>query len=555
MSGSPAALVAVAPAPAVPAGPEAARWIDLFPWIDDICQGQFTGPRAAEWATQLVRWQAERPTDGSGPARLERVAVLSDIAMELMPDWPLGRLVPGLPGTASLDHMGMTVRARNALFRARYKTAADLALVTARQLMDLTTVGRDTVASAVRALIGAAALAPPGTGVLPPAWEADALSDLRALFAWYARRGLLDRRLLADPVPEDSPPGIRAAWQRLMSLTAVPAVPVAVIASQADSRAADDEPDLAERAEQAIAALSPRRAQVATLSLFADGPPTHDETAAVLGLTRGRIGQLLVSTRSDLVADLDRDGLFTTVTGQVRKRIGIAVPRIELLESFPLLAREIPAAGQPFSRVLSRLGGGFEECGGWFTCPALEEARAATRAMAAERADAHGVIRLSDLGPLGRLPEWLADCGLVIHGGCVFTKTGSAGDWAAALLSACGTPLTDREIHATLRGLSLRSVQNALGQDPRVCRSDMNTYALAEWGMPAYDGIKALIRDELARNGGQLPLDDLVKRITGRCKASPRSVAIYARRPPFQARGGIVSLAPESQPSPAAPPT
>jgi hypothetical protein len=50
---------------------------------------------------------------------------------------------------------------------------------------------------------------------------------------------------------------------------------------------------------------------------------------------------------------------------------------------------------------------------------------------------------------------------------------------------------------------------------------------------PPSNGIKALIRDELARNGGQLPLDDLVKRITGRCKATPRSVAIYARQAPF----------------------
>jgi hypothetical protein len=340
-----------------------------------------------------------------------------------------------------------------------------------------------------------------------------------------------------------------------MSLTAVPAVPVVVIASQADARAADDEPDLAERAAQAIAELSPRRAQVAALSLFADGPPIHDETAAVMGLTRGRIGQLLVATREDLVAVLDRDGLFTTVTGEVRKRIGIALPLSELLESFPLLAREIPAAGQPFWRVLSRLGGGFEEDGGWFTCSAPGEARGATRAMAAERADAHGVVPLSALGPLGRFREWLADCGLVIHGGCVFTKAGSVGDWAAALLSACGTPLTDREIHATLPSRSLRTVQNALAQDPRLSRSDMNTYALAEWGMPAYDGIKALIREELARNGGQLPLDDLIKRITGRCRAAPCSVDIYARKAPFQVRGGIVSLAPGSGPSPAAPPT
>jgi hypothetical protein len=132
----------------------------------------------------------------------------------------------------------------------------------------------------------------------------------------------------------------------------------------------------------------------------------------------------------------------------------------------------------------------------------------------------------------------------VIHEDWIFTKTGGIGDWAAALLSAHGTPLTDREIHATLPGHSLRSVQNALCQDPRVRRSDMNTYALAEWKMPAYHGIKALIHDELTRNGGQLPLDDLVKRVTGRCKAAPRSVATLARQAPFQARDGTVSLAP-----------
>jgi hypothetical protein len=339
-----------------------------------------------------------------------------------------------------------------------------------------------------------------------------------------------------------------------MSLTAAPAVPVAVIVSQADAQAADDEPDLAERAEQAIAALSPRQAQAATLSLFADGPPPPDETAAVLGLSRARIRQLRMAARDNLVAHLDRDELLTTITSQIRKRIGIALPLSELLGAFPLLASEIPAAGQPLWRVLSRLDGGFEADGGWCACPALGEARAATRAMATERADAHGVVPLSDLGPLGRFPEWLADCGLVIHDGWVFTKTGGIGDWAAALLSACGTPLTDREIHATQPGRSLRSVQQALCQDPRVYRSDVNTYALAEWGLPAYGGIKALIRDELARNGGQLPLDDLVKRITGRCKATPRSVAALARQPPLRARAGIVSLVPESGPSPAAPP-
>ncbi len=194
--------------------------------------------------------------------------------------------------------------------------------------------------------------------------------------------------------------------------------------------------------------------------------------------------------------------------------------------------------------MLSRLGGGFEADGTWCACPAIEEAREATRSMAANRAGAHGTVSLSDLGPLGRHPEWLAGCGLVIHGDWIFTKTGGIGDWAAALLSAHGTPLTDREIHATLPGQTLRSVQNALCQDPRVRRSDMNTYVLAEWEMPAYHGIKDMIHDELTRNGGQLPLDDLVRSVTGRCKAAPRSVATLARQAPFRAQGGIVSLAP-----------
>jgi hypothetical protein len=531
MDGSPAAPVAEVPAPAASAGPEAPRWIDAFPWIDDICQGRVIGPLVADRAGQLAKWRAERPAEGPAAARLERVTVLAGIAMEFMPDWPLGRLVPGLPGTVSVHHMGMNTRARNALFRASYETAADLALATIEELMDLSTVGPETVAVAVRGLFGAAALAPPAAGVLPPAWEAEAIDDLRALAGWYARKGLLDQPLLASPVPEDSPPGIRAAWQRLMSLTAVPAVPIAVLVSQADARAVDDEPDIAERAEQAIAALTPRQAQAATLSLFADGPPAPEETAAVLGLSRTRIGQLRVITRDNLVAYLDRDGLFTTITGQVRKRIGIAQPLSELLETFPLLAREIPAAGQPLWQVLSRLGGGFEADGGWCACPALGEARAATRTMATERADAHGVVPLSDLGPLGRFPEWLAGCGLVIHGGCVFTKAGGIGDWAAALLSACGTPLTDREIHATQPGRSLRSVQNALCQDPRVCRSDVNTYALAEWGVPAYGGVKALIRDAVGRNGGQLPLDD-----PGQSGSRDAARRRHAALPPSQVR-------------------
>jgi hypothetical protein len=45
MGGSSAAPMAEAPGPVASEGPEAARWVEVFPWIDDVCHA---GGRAGQ---------------------------------------------------------------------------------------------------------------------------------------------------------------------------------------------------------------------------------------------------------------------------------------------------------------------------------------------------------------------------------------------------------------------------------------------------------------------------------------------------------------------------
>jgi hypothetical protein len=90
---------------------------------------------------------------------------------------------------------------------------------------------------------------------------------------------------------------------------------------------------------------------------------------------------------------------------------------------------------------------------------------------------------------------------------------------------------------------SLASLRNAMTSDDRFERVDRDKWALPEWGMETYTGIRALVREEVARHGGKISMDALIERITGRYTVTASSVAAYAAAPPFETKSGIVRLA------------
>lgn len=202
--------------------------------------------------------------------------------------------------------------------------------------------------------------------------------------------------------------------------------------------------------------------------------------------------------------------------------------------------------------MLDRLDDVYQIKDGWCVVPNMEAAQDATLEHLQELADAHGLVRLSDVMLLKgiepeRLPEvtlsWLLHCGYPLVDGWVLTRVQNIGDYAASVLAIEGTPLSAQEIVDRFVVERARSsLSNTLTNDDRFERVDRDKWALKEWGLDAYDGVRSVIRAELAKHGGQVSLAELIESITNRYTVTANSVTAYASMKPFETRGGVVQF-------------
>ncbi|GAB38249.1 hypothetical protein GOSPT_039_00050, partial [Gordonia sputi NBRC 100414] len=190
-------------------------------------------------------------------------------------------------------------------------------------------------------------------------------------------------------------------------------------------------------------------------------------------------------------------------------------------------------------------------------------AESITQMLLQERADKYGVVRIDEFDLIqSSSPEkhaeltaaWITHCGYLVDGNFVLTRTSSVRDYAAAVLSMDGSPLSTQEIvDRFVFERSPRSLGNALSGDTRFERVDRDRWALKEWGLDAYAGIRSVIREQVTRNGGRVKLTALVEHITSRYSVSGSSVVSYAGAAPFATKDGIVQLATEDRASRKAP--
>ena len=533
----------------------APRWIDFFPWLEAaIASSGSTTAGASAW------WQ--EPVDASGQQRWKRLADASDLALECLTRWTIGQIFPALRAGTVLAHLSMTNRAKNALARFGYRTAGDLLGLELGELFDLPNVGVGTVDAILQGLADASALEPapaamptrhagegrtarpaynlPSADVLEPQ---SFIEDLQTVASWYALLGMPGRPLLGAPVAPGSPPEVIKARERLEMVTPGDLIgpgPAAV--------------DAACLLQTCTAGIDERLRGILARRLFADRPARLEELGQDLDLTRERVRQLEAKARAQIAEVLGPGQALSMVSAAVRELVGAVLPLADLLAMIPALARPVDAVGQPTWRVLDRLDDTFEIKDGWCAAPTILSAQTETMTRVGEAADRHGVARISDLGPLSpsnsdelrlaSMRDWLRYCGCLVDGEHVFTRFQSVGDRAAGILSAAGSPMSAQDILDRF-GVerSLTSLKNAMGSDDRFTRVDRDKWALAEWGLDSYSGIRALIRDEIAREGGQIAIDLLIERITGKYTASASSVTTYASAPPFEARDGVVRLA------------
>jgi hypothetical protein len=521
-------------------------WADAFPWLAGA-----TGVGGVDWWNESIE-------DTDALTHQARLATISALAMERLTRWTIGEIFPGLAAEIDLLSLEMPARARNVLSRFGRSYPGHLLTTTLDEMLDWNQVGVGTVDAVLQTLadastytatptISASTASSPFiaesfiTASEQPGWIGSLVDDLTKIATWYSTVGSPGQPLIGGPVPPGTPDEIIKARQRLETLRASD-----VLSEQ------ESELDIAGLFDDALSVLDSRATEVLGARLFADDPVTLDQLGQKHDVTRERIRQIEGKARGTMMSVISEEGPLAMVAASARELIGTIRPLDDLIELVPALGKEVERVGQPAWRVLDRLDDAYEIEDEWCVVPTMTAALALTQAQLEERADGYGVVRLDELDLVEtsqpeRQPEltasWLTHCGYICHGEFALTRTSSVDDYAAAVLSLEGSPLSSQEIvDRFVFDRSARSLGNALGADDRFERVDRDRWALKEWGMEAYTGIRSLIREMVARGGGRARLDAVVEYITARYSVSGSSVIAYAAAAPFTTKDGIVQL-------------
>lgn len=308
-------------------------------------------------------------------------------------------------------------------------------------------------------------------------------------------------------------------------------------------------PTVARLLDDALATLGTRSISILELRAFADEPATLADLGRQCGVTRERIRQVEARARDIMLTEM-ADGPLEVTCRKIHKVLGTVHPLEDLLELMPELEDTVEAVGVPAWRVLERLDGTYEISEGWCGSPSLDEAVDATLEQLREHGDDYGVANIADLDlvkarsksrRMEMTRQWLADCGFIVENNVVLSKVDNLADYACGVLSLTGDPMSTEEIaeYFDFDG-NIRSLKNAMSADERLVRVNRDTWALHDWGLDVYAGIRSVIRRELEDAGGEIDVDELVDRITGKYDVTRNSIMAYAARPPFELRHGVV---------------
>jgi hypothetical protein len=540
---------------------ESASWIAAFPWLRLAAADLF----GDSWWLKAI----DKASDTT-----RRIAAICELAASHFRTWSVGELFPGLATDTRVEELYLFPRALNTLVRQGYRTTGDLESVTVAEMFGWRQVGAGTVDAILQALaratIDSAGRSGNGAANLGEALEIETrapvllsessshndgpsatsarldamIEDLETIAGWLAAVGR-DDPVLTFTIDDATPPEVLDARSRILALQSTSVLNDSVGPF-----------DVAALLDDEIARLDDRTIEIVAARLFADSPQTLDEIGRAHGVTRERVRQLEAKARASLMESLEDGSVLAMVGDSISRAIGTVTPLSALLKSMPALDRVVETISQPAWRVLDRLDDTYEIEDGWCGSPTLAEARAATTTLLSEISDQYGVAHIEDIGLVGDASEsetdatasWLTKCGYIVDRGYVLTRTSSVGDYAAAVLSIAGSPLSAQEIvDRFVFDRSAGSIRNAMSTDDRFERVDRDRWALKEWGMEAYGGIRSVIRELVAKNGGRARLDYVVEYVTERYSVSTSSVIAYAAAAPFSTKDGVVQRASEGQ--------
>ncbi|MEU2540245.1 Lsr2 family DNA-binding protein [Streptomyces iakyrus] len=117
-------------------------------------------------------------------------------------------------------------------------------------------------------------------------------------------------------------------------------------------------------------------------------------------------------------------------------------------------------------------------------------------------------------------------------------------DRAWNVLHETDHPLTSPSLASRMGdGINERSLKVQLANDSRFMRSDVDSWALSDWGLRRYTGIQNLIAEEIDKAGGSTLAEEVVKNLTREFAVKDASIRQMMYKYPFVVQSGIVRRA------------
>ena len=316
-------------------------------------------------------------------------------------------------------------------------------------------------------------------------------------------------------------------------------------------------PSLAESLTMLLFSFDEREYAIATQRLMAEQPSTLDEIGKEFNITRERVRQIEKALRNEIITLLDGEFHLSERLAAMFEAEGPILRYATAARIIPELESTVEPEGLAILPLIGNLcSPTFSVSDGWLATPSIDDAVKLVKTDLPQAADEYGVV---DLAPSAshanaeqreretrNFTDWLAYSNVMLYKNhAILGRT--QGDRAAAVLSVEQHPLTTEEIAERINAGNARSLANRLAIDERIMRVDIGTWALREWDLEEYSGIRQEIRERIERNGGSVRLDALVEELSSQFSISPNSVVTYASTLPFLSSHGVVTLADEER--------
>ena len=298
-----------------------------------------------------------------------------------------------------------------------------------------------------------------------------------------------------------------------------------------------------------MAQLDPRSRAIykARVSSHPQNVVTLEELGAGFAVSRERIRQVEAKVRRSLDVFLISDKALPVRwrTSTLRRMLSVAAP-VHTVEH--LLTS--PPGCNDHRGILLEMAGPYDLDQDWLT---LRSARS-DDPTSAILSQVDEVGRIDRESAASKLTEWGLDASLherwLTQDGSVRLFNGQLVRWGSSVsdrlafaLADLGRPATiDELVNHVGENRSRNSINNALGNDPKLVKVSRTHWALASWNLPEYSGIAESMREFIEEHGGSIAVDMVVDRMRQLFSVSENSTLAYCGAPMFVVEGETLRL-------------